>query len=133
MFLTVLTPGRAWRSAASAPLTASPHRLKAVTVDGTVPIRASSPAAVGTTRASFTPTDSGSAARSIAFSTSTSRPPQQSVPNSSPTDTSNTTGVAARVEARSSSGTASLSQWRSAETPRCSTCTPFGVPVEPEV
>jgi len=94
-------------------------------------MRSSSAAALGTI--ATVPTGSPSEARESAFSTSTSVPPQQSVPKISAMDTSKQTEVEARTETRSSSDTVSFSQRSTGTVLRCSICTPLGRPVDPEV
>ena len=129
---TAATVPSAYNPRASSAGSASPARLKPVTLGGTAPVRSSSAAAVGTMTARRIPSPATEGSSS-AFSTSTSLPPHASVPKSSATDTSKLIDVENRVADRSSSDTLSRSQCSRTTTDEWRIITPLGRPVDPEV
>src|ERR1700722_17369426 len=72
-------------------------------------------------------------ARASRFGTTSRQPPEVSVPNTSKTDTSKLSDVGPSPRDSSPRGKASAAQHASDTTPACSTATPFGRPVEPDV
>ena len=81
----------------------------------------------------FTRSAAGSSGNASAFSASTTVPPSDNVPRISITEGSKQTEVAANTPASSSSFSSLRIDRLIAATLRCSTATPFGRPVEPEV
>jgi len=99
---------------------------------GSGPSRTSSAIAEGTVFTRVT-SPSGSEGSARALSASTTRPPRASGTNSSQTERSKLSEVAASVPSRSAAGNARSDQRTSATALRCSIATPLGRPVEPLV
>src|ERR1700722_644161 len=72
-------------------------------------------------------------ARASRFGTTSRQPPEHSVPNTSNTDTSKLSDVDPSTRDNSPPGNAEAAQHASDTTPACSTTTPFGRPVDPDV
>src|SRR5580698_1075079 len=72
-------------------------------------------------------------ARASRFGTTSRQPPDVSVPNTSNTDTSKLSDVDPSTRDNSPPGKACAAQHASDTTPACSTVTPFGRPVDPDV
>ncbi len=72
-------------------------------------------------------------ARASRFGTTSRQPPAVSVPKISNTDTSKLSDVDASTRDNSVTPNASAAQHASDTTPACSTATPFGRPVDPDV
>ena len=114
-------------------LSGSPARLTVRTDAGTAPSRTSSAIAEGTVLSSTTSADRRQLRQLQGVGGEHHLAPQASVTNSSKTDRSNETDVAASTPARSAAGKTVRAQWAKATALRCSIATPFGRPVEPEV
>ena len=126
---TFSTVPSAYSPCASAFGSASPPRFSVFTLAGMPPLRSSSAAALGTMLTCTT--SSSTVASSSAFSTSTSFPPQASVPNTSAMLTSKLIEVEKSTDERSSSVTVSRSQCSRTTTDEWRIITPFGRPVGP--
>src|SRR5438067_12094112 len=111
----------------------SPARFTTRTDAGTPLTRNSSRIADGTVLISVTSLAAGTFANASAFSARITFPPQQTGTNISKTERSKHTDVDASTPSNSSGVKTVRAQETSATAPRCSSATPFGRPVEPEV
>src|SRR5947207_3352950 len=122
----------AYRSSTRLFGSASPPRLIVLTELGIPATRTNSVKADGTPLISVTSADF-SAGSSSAFSTRITLPPHASGANNSKSERSKHSEVENNVRANSSGVNTVRDQLRNVTVLRCSTATPFGNPVEPDV
>jgi hypothetical protein len=132
-FHTSRTCPSAYSPRARSPRSGSPTRFTVRTERGIPPVRSSSAAAVGTALSSVTRSRAGCSGRASASSASTRAPPTASGWKISKTEMSKPADPAARTPADFSAGKTPRHQRSRAAALRCSTSTPLGTPVEPEV
>src|SRR6185437_10500972 len=129
-------PGTATRIAATtAPVSASPHNA-ATRAPARTPGAASTGDKADGTALIKLPAHGPALPRSASasrFGTTSRHPPDASVPKTSNTDTSKLRDVAARTRDNSPPANTAAAQHASDTTPACSTTTPFGRPVDPDV
>src|SRR3984957_9411244 len=133
---SIRAPGTAALIASTTcPDSASPHNAATAASAATPGAASTCASADGTAlirdpRHGPAPPRSASASR---FGTTSRQPPEHSVPNTSNTDTSKLSDVDPSTRDNSPPGNAEAAQHASDTTPACSTTTPFGRPVDPDV